>query len=30
MTEETSVMNDSNKPFITIGDVQGFVEDLPE
>ena len=30
MTEETSVMNDSNKPFITIGDVQVFVEDLPE
>ena len=23
-------MNDSNKPFITIGDVQVFVEDLPE
>ena len=30
MTEETSVMNDSNKPFITIGDVQVFIEDLPE
>ena len=30
MTEENVVMQDSEKPFITIDDVQVFVEDLPE
>ena len=31
MTEqEPKVVEDSNKPFITIDDVQVFVEDLPE
>ena len=30
MTEENVVMQDSDKPFITIDDVQVFVEDLPE
>lgn len=30
MTEENTVIEDSNKPFITIDDVQVFVEDLPE
>lgn len=29
MTEENVVMQDSDKPFITIDDVQVFVEDLP-
>ena len=30
MTEENVVMEESNKPFITIDDVQVFIEDLPE
>jgi len=30
MTEETTVIEGSDKPFITIDDVQVFVEDLPE
>ncbi len=30
MTEEKVVMEESNKPFITIDDVQVFIEDLPE
>jgi len=30
MTEENTVIEGSDKPFITIDDVQVFVEDLPE
>ncbi len=30
MTEENTVIEGSDKPFITIDDVQDFVEDLPE
>jgi hypothetical protein len=30
MTDEDIVLEESNKPFITIDDVQVFVEDLPE
>tara|TARA_R100000234_G_scaffold116285_1_gene93148 strand:- start:64 stop:333 length:270 start_codon:yes stop_codon:yes gene_type:complete len=30
MAEETTVIEGSDKPFITIDDVQVFVEDLPQ
>ncbi len=30
MTDEDIMLEESNKPFITIDDVQVFVEDLPE
>ncbi len=30
MTEDNTVIEGSDKPFITIDDVQVFVEDLPE
>ena len=30
MADEDIVLEESNKPFITIDDVQVFVEDLPE
>ena len=30
MTDEDIMLEESNKPFLTIDDVQVFVEDLPE
>ena len=30
MTDEDIMLDETNKPFITIDDVQVFVEDLPE